>query len=571
MDNGAIDISWRPAGANSVGVRAVPPSDSGGRAKTGSNSNGARLEVTSRGGRLLEAGITNLCNWLLDRAPATLAVWSGQQKQEAAWIDLRGSAIGDRGVACLVDCLETLGVEAERLWLDASALGIGSLAPLQRVVAKSTFLDLRLTDNGLDDEVVFSLLTSAAGGAARRGVGAAPTRVALARNALRDPATLLERLRQAGIEASLGEERHNTSRADDGALRLLLPSFCEQPLNLVGGPGGRPESQERRQANTEQLIDIVSALTDVLGNATTGPASNSPAAEHETEPAARQGKDPVPSAADWDPYMATDETQQEIELTPAIGVDKALGDEVASALAALKGLMEKGKEKGQEQIGLHSVDRWHEAAFPLPSMATQPAATAPGGMNPLTMPALRPVQRMPQLPAENISGLRPSSPRPATDDVLLVPVEDLAASRVQLPTGKPVDPRRPRSTRSAPEVRATLSVTAPAVPAVASTAVSLATLTMPTLAVPPPLSLASGQSVGVSGVPPPPAAPNRRELVPSSRTSGQPRVVPRKFPVSGDAVLNSRSANLSMQEDGDVAAPWLAQRKRFRVHPPSRS
>merc|ERR1719215_1478388 len=123
MESGAIDISWRPVGGNKVAVRAVPP--------TGLGDSGVRLEVSSQGDRLLEAGITNLCNWLLDRAPATLAVWSGLGRQPTALIDLRGSAIGDKGVACLVSCLESLGVEAERVWLDASALTSSSFTSLQ--------------------------------------------------------------------------------------------------------------------------------------------------------------------------------------------------------------------------------------------------------------------------------------------------------------------------------------------------------------------------------------------------------------------------------------------------------
>mmetsp|Transcript_7896 Transcript_7896/g.23934 ORF Transcript_7896/g.23934 Transcript_7896/m.23934 type:complete len:483 (+) Transcript_7896:107-1555(+) len=351
----------------------------------GSAPTGTRLEIRGDGMRLGEVGVASLCMWLRSlEVPSTVT----------AWVDLRGSEAGDQGAAELAACLEELGAETERLWLDAACLGRGAAAALQRLAARPALQELRMADNSLDDEAAFGLLSAVAEGAMLRGLVGPPTVVVLARNAVRDPAAVLERLRQVGIGVTLQTGARGAPKASEPVVRLSLPGFCEQRTTVVSSGGGLPEeSDERKRAHAEQLMEALSALTeaaaaggDVTGcdaggtdiavgrpedmdlGLASGPGLGPPtvvATSYATasapcsavsRPCARPGLH-----ADWDPYLATAVVgvqgmapQESFEGLDSADIDVALGREVADALAALRGLL--GQTEAQEAGSLQQVE-----------------------------------------------------------------------------------------------------------------------------------------------------------------------------------------------------------------------
>jgi len=243
-----------------------------------------------------------------------------------------------------------------------------------------------MADNSLDDEAAFGLLSAVAEGAMLRGLVGPPTVVVLARNAVRDPAAVLERLRRVGIGVTLQTGARGVPKASEPVVRLSLPGFCEQRTTVVSSGGGLPEeSDERKRAHAEQLMEALSALTeaasaggDVTGcdvggtdiavgrpedmdlGLASGPglgpptvvatsyATASAACSAVSRPCARPGLH-----ADWDPYLATAVVgvqgmapQESFEGLDSVDIDVALGREVADALAALRGLL--GQTEAQE-------------------------------------------------------------------------------------------------------------------------------------------------------------------------------------------------------------------------------
>jgi len=234
---------------------------------SGGGSCGSLLQVRCGGISLGEAGIASLCKYLEGQIPTA-------GKPAAAWLDLRCTKAGDIGIGTLIGCVESLSLEVERLWLTENGLTSASAPHLLRAARSPTLRELHLTENALDDECACSILLAAAG--VRRATGEAPW-VLFAGNAVRDPATVLERLRRAGVVASLAVERGNGSCGHGvPGVQLLLPDFCEQPLApagrlAVGGMDGcAPTTPASAKAasqalSEERLIEALSALTEALG------------------------------------------------------------------------------------------------------------------------------------------------------------------------------------------------------------------------------------------------------------------------------------------------------------------
>jgi len=503
----------------------------------------ARLEVRCAGLRLGEASVHQLRQHLRSQLQQQQQL-QPETQTTVAWVDLRGSGLGDAGLGQLLTCLEGLGVEAERLWLSGCDLACQGATSLQRCAESSALRELRLEDNLLDDEAAFGVVSAAAQSSARRGDSA--TWVLLARNAVQDPPALLERLQSAGVSLSLAWVESRPAHGKPSGLHLLLPGLCDQPFapgcrSLINGPLQAPmgaDETARKRSSAEQLLEMLSLLTETVaeGHAVAEPVGHMAVEEPEEEEAMEEAPEAeaerhaaaAGQQTDWDPYMAMagEETEAvaiaevvdamngwasktnaaqatgEFQVS-ALSADAIGDDKIVNALTALRGLL-----GGAE-------------AAPVAEDLGQPALS--GDADPTSAASPPDDPKVEQAPAVVAIDASVSSPEDDADDDDTECTEPSGTPSPCTPTGSPVASEEPQERRR--ELRGDRQRRHPSQPAqshaslleaAAATALPPAALlpepppivprkTSPTAASSEPVSI----SVGVGRAPAAPPAPAR--------------------------------------------------------------